>query len=109
MRVSQHFRENLRKVIDHSYNGSANAAAGAWSLPQRTIAAVLKGERVPSIDTAEEIAVRSGFQLWQMLQDGFNPSNPPMMMPVSPEQKLWFSKIDELRLRALGKLPANEH
>lgn len=55
MAVAENFAANLRKVVARM-GGSVNGAAQAWKVPTKTLESVLKGQRVPSLDTAERLA-----------------------------------------------------
>lgn len=92
---SEIFSANLIKVLEHE-TLSVNAAATLWKLPQKTLESLVKRDRVPSVDTAHRVAEAAGFQLWQMLQAEFDPGNPPLMQPVTPEEKIFHAELKAL-------------
>lgn len=92
---SAFFAANLQKVLTHQ-GRATNAAAVAWRVPQKTLESYLKQTRVPSIDTAHAVAEAAGYHLWQMLQEHFDPANPPVMQPVSPEEKRFHEELRAL-------------
>jgi plasmid maintenance system antidote protein VapI len=89
------FSANLSKILAHQ-TLSVNAAANAWKIPQKTLESFVKKGRVPSIDTADRVAEAAGYHLWQMLQEHFDPSNPPVMQPVTPEEKAFHVALKAL-------------
>jgi len=89
------FSANLIKVLEHQ-TLTVNAAANAWKVPQKTLESFVKKGRVPSIDTADRVAEAAGYQLWQMLQAHFDPGNPPLMQPVTPEEEAFHAALKAL-------------
>ena len=95
MAVAENFAANLRKVVARM-GGSVNGAAQAWKVPTKTLESVLKGQRVPSLDTAERLANAAGYQLWQMIASNFDPANPPVLRAVSPEEAELYARLREM-------------
>ena len=62
---SVYFSANVQRVLDHQAL-KVNAAATRWKIPQKTLEAIVKGLRVPSIDTAHKVAQAAGYDLWQI-------------------------------------------
>ena len=95
MTVSANFARSVNRVLAHRHM-SINAAARAWGVPQKTLEAVVKQTRTPSLDTAEKIAKSADYKLWQMLTDNFDPSNPPMLMPITPQEREFHERLQAL-------------
>ncbi len=95
MEISNVFATNLIKVLTH-LDLTPNGAASRWRIPQKTLESVVKCTRVPSLETAERIAKKTGFELWQLLSPNFDPSNPPMIVPLTPEEQQFYEDFKEL-------------
>lgn len=93
--MSANFASSVRKVLE-AQKLSVNAAAKSWCIPQKTLESVVKGTRVPTLDTAEKVAKKAKFELWQMLHADFDPANPPALMPVSPREREFHRRLREL-------------
>lgn len=87
MKLKTLFAHNVAAAAEHACPGNVAGAARAWGVKQRTLAAVIKGERGAGLDTVEEIAKGSGFDVWQLLTPGFDPAQPPKMVPLSPQHQ----------------------
>lgn len=90
------FVANVQALVDRSFDGKVNRASRAWGIPQRTLHSVVKEERVPGLNTAEEIARASGHELWQLLQKEFDPAKPPRLVPMTPAQWAFFKRAEDL-------------
>jgi plasmid maintenance system antidote protein VapI len=95
MAVADNFAANLRKLVERM-GGSVNGAAQAWKVPTKTLESVLKGQRVPSLDTAERLAKASGYELWQMIASNFDPANPPILRAVTKEEAALYDRLREM-------------
>lgn len=95
MSMSANFANSLNRVLAHRHM-SINAAARAWGVPQKTLEAVVKQTRTPSLETAEKIAKSADYKLWQMLIEDFDPSNPPMLMPITPQEREFHERLQAL-------------
>lgn len=95
MAVADNFSANLRKVVERS-GGSVHGAAQSWKAPYKTLESVLKGQRVPSLDTAERLAKAAGYDLWQMIAANFDPANPPVLRAVSPDEAALYDRLRDL-------------
>lgn len=95
------FATNVRRVLDHGQM-SVNGAAHQWRVPQKTLESIIKQSRCPSLETAHAIARGAGFDLWQMLAENFDPSNPPVMQPMTPAEIEFYRKIRDLMSRSAG-------
>jgi plasmid maintenance system antidote protein VapI len=95
MPAAEYFAANLRAVIDHA-GLSVNGAAHRWKVPTKTLEAILKRQRTPSLDTAENIAAAAGYDLWQMIGQSFDPSNPPVLRAMSKAEADLYERMREL-------------
>ncbi len=94
-KLSAIFSANLQKVLTHQ-SLSVNGAAVSWRVPQKTLESFVKGTRTPSIDTAHIVAQAAGYHLWQMVNEHFDPGNPPMLQPVTPAEKAFHEDLAKL-------------
>lgn len=93
--MSKNFSASVARVL--KWRGlSVNAAANEWNVPQKTLESIIKGDRIPKLDTAERIASKARFELWQMLHADFDPGNPPVLMPVTQQEREFHEKLREL-------------
>lgn len=93
--VAHVFARNLAQVINLRHL-TVSSAARQWKLPQKTVEAIVKGMRIPSLDTAERVAHAAGFELWQMLHKQFDPANPPVIQPMTPEERRFYADLRAL-------------
>jgi hypothetical protein len=98
------FATNVQRVLDHS-GLSVNGAANLWAVPQKTLESVVKRLRCPSLETAQAIAKGAGFELWQMLAENFDPSNPPVMQPMTPAEIEFYRLLKNLMAASSAPRP----
>lgn len=106
MSVKGIFAANVQRALDQA-RMSVNGAARAWKVPQKTLESVVKGSRCPSLETAQAIAKGAGYDLWQMLAADFDPSNPPVMQPMSPAEREFYRRVKELMTSNLTSAAAS--
>ena len=97
MGAAENFSTNLQKLVT-AHGGSVNGAATAWKVPTKTLESVLKGQRIPTLDTAERLASAAGYPLWQLISSDFDPSNPPVLRSITAKEAALYE-----RLKALAK------
>jgi transcriptional regulator with XRE-family HTH domain len=97
MGAANNFSANLQKLVT-AHGGSVNGAATAWKVPTKTLESVLKGQRIPTLDTAERLASVAGYPLWQLISSDFDPTNPPVIRSVTAKEAALYE-----RLKALAK------
>jgi plasmid maintenance system antidote protein VapI len=95
MSIADHFAASVRRVIDHE-RLSVNGAATRWRVPVKTLEAIIKRTRTPTLDTADTIARAAGFALWQMLAADFDPANPPVLRAMSQAEADLYERMREL-------------
>jgi plasmid maintenance system antidote protein VapI len=95
MGVADNFAANLQKVVAR-LGGSVNGAATSWKVPTKTLESVLKGQRIPTLDTAERLANAAGYQLWQMISPNFDPANPPILRAVTQQEAALYERLREM-------------
>lgn len=94
MTASECFSINLKRVLQ-SQGLNASSAATKWRIPHKTIEAAVKRLRTSSLDNAEKIANKAGFELWQMLQASFDPGNPPVVRVMSVSEMEFYTRVKE--------------
>lgn len=93
--MADYFASNVRKVIDHE-GLSVNGAATRWRVPVKTLEAIIKRQRTPTLDTADTLARAAGFALWQMIAADFDPANPPVLRAMSKSEAELYERMREL-------------
>lgn len=64
--------------------------AGRGKMHQRTLSRIINEEVSPTLDQMTKIAVGLEVSLWQLLVEGADPSNLPVLAPVTEkERELW--------------------
>ena len=95
MGAANNFSANLQKLV--TANGvSVNGAATAWKVPVKTLESVLKGQRIPTLDTAERLANAAGYPLWQLITENFDPTNPPVIRSVTAKEAALYERLKAL-------------
>lgn len=84
---------NVKALLDSGIGPTTqNDLALKAGVAQATIGRVLEGETAAKIDTVDGIARAYGLEGWQLLVAGMDPKNPPVLQPVSPQERaLWAS------------------
>lgn len=95
MTIKAVFARNVQSVLTAT-DLSVNGAAKRWKVAQKTLESVVKGSRCPSLETAQSIAKGAGYELWQMLASDFDPTNPPIMQPMSPAEVEFYRRLKDL-------------
>lgn len=102
---------NLKNLMEHAGKksgrgpSSIRALAKAAEISRPTIDAILDRGRGAGIDTIERIARVYGLEAWQMLVQGLDPANAPMLREASETEKEFLRSLNEVqeRLRALDR------
>lgn len=64
---------------------------------QATIGRILSPEGVDAgIETVDKIARAYGLEGWQLLVAGMDPTNPPVLQPVSKEERAFYDRVRSL-------------
>jgi transcriptional regulator with XRE-family HTH domain len=64
---------------------------------QATIGRILSAEgEDSSIETVAKLASAFGLEAWQLMVAGMDPSNPPVLQPVSKEEQELYRRLKEL-------------
>lgn len=95
MDVAAVFSANVGRAIAHQ-GLNIHSAARAWSVKHKTLEAVVKRLRVPTLTTAQEIAKGAGYTLWQLLSPDFDPANPPVMRIVTPAEAEFYDRLKQM-------------
>lgn len=93
-------RRNLKALMDKTKNygphsqGELHRKSG---VAQSTIGRILGAEGEDSgIETVGRIARAYGLEGWQLLVAGMDPANPPVLQPVSKEERALYDRLKEL-------------
>lgn len=98
-------RQNLRALMQtqggpHS-QGELSRKSG---VAQATIGRILSKEGENArIETVERLARAYGLQGWQLMIAGMDPDNPPVLQPISKEERALYERLKDLS-KDLGKI-----
>jgi transcriptional regulator with XRE-family HTH domain len=86
---------NLKALIGDE---SVNSWARKHGLTQTTINRIVTGKMDPTVGLLERIAAavnEQGGHLegWQLMVDGFDPRNPPILLAATPAERLLYERI----------------
>ena len=100
-------RQNVNKLLKSGIGPTSQAALGAKSGTggQNTISRIVsaRGEN-PKIETVAAIAKAYDLEAWQLLVAGMDPKNPPVLAPVTKEEKEFWGRLRQL-YEEVGKGP----
>lgn len=90
---SQVLRQNLRAAME-ARKLSQSALAKVAGVGQNTISRILspQGENT-TIENLGKLASKLGLEAWQLLVAGMDPDNPPVLQPVSKEEKALYDRL----------------
>lgn len=102
MGAVQNLAENLHRLMTDAGDrrdmklATQKGLARQTGLSRPTIEGALKATRALRIDNLEAIAKAFDLQAWQLLTNGLDPANPPVVPASDAERALWAS-LDEVR------------
>lgn len=97
-------RQNIKALMGTKDGPKTQASlAKASGVAQATIGRILKerGENA-RMETVDKLAKAFGLAGWQLLVAGLDPTNPPVLMPMTKEQKAFYERMQAL-YQDLGK------
>lgn len=100
--------QNIRALMVDKHGPSTQAQLKKKSgVAQATIGRLLREEASPTADTLAAIAGAYELEAWQLLVAGMDPSNPPVLMPVSKAERALYDKLREaaVGIAALDRAP----
>jgi transcriptional regulator with XRE-family HTH domain len=86
---------NALMASDHSLN-TVEKLAKRSGVGTGTIDRLRRAEASARLYTIVAIAVAFKIEPWQLLVPGFDPSNPPILQPVSEAEHAWWAKLRDL-------------
>lgn len=87
-------RINLKALMGAGGPASQMELARKSGVGQATIGRILSPEGVDAgIETVEKIAKAYGMQGWQLLVAGMDPTNPPVLQPVSKAERALYERL----------------
>lgn len=91
-------RRNLKALMATKEGPrSQNALAEKSGVAQATIGRILSDEGVDAgIETVDKIARAYGLEGWQIMVAGMDPTNPPVLQPVSKEERAFYDRVKAL-------------
>lgn len=67
--------------------------AARAGVAQATIGRLLTGETSATVDTIYGVAKSFGLESWQLLVAGMDPKNPPVLQPLSPQERAFYDNL----------------
>lgn len=88
------FAENLTAAMAgrRMSQGAVSRATGG-AIHQTTVGRHMKGEIAADLDSVEALAKAVGFDPWQLMFDGFDPSNPPIIPDLTEDERSLYDKL----------------
>lgn len=69
---------------------------------QSTIGRILNCEAAATIETLSDLARAYGLEAWQLMVAGMDPTNPPVLMPVSAKEKELYERLKRVAHEITG-------
>lgn len=98
-------RRNLKALMDKAAkDGNAELSkqirlGKKAGVGQATIGRILSPQGEDSgVETVAKLAKAFGLEGWQLMVPGMDPSNPPVLQPVSKEEQALYSRLREAAL-----------
>ena len=96
-------RRNLKALMDKAKNDGLKELSSQIQLgkkagvAQATIGRILSSEGEDSgIETIAKLAAAFGLEAWQLMVAGMDPTNPPVLQPVSRAERALYDRLKEL-------------
>jgi transcriptional regulator with XRE-family HTH domain len=95
----QILRDNVKALMKSGIGPTSQMALGKkpGTGGQPTIGRIVRdqGEN-PKLETLAAIADAYGLEVWQLLVAGMDPKNPPVLQPVTKEEKEFWARLRSL-------------
>ena len=96
-KIEQVFAANLNRLMESDHNlNTVKKLANSAKVATGTIDRLRRGEVSARLDSLNAIAGAFDLSAWQLLVPGLDPGNPPLLQPVSPAERAWWAKLQEL-------------
>lgn len=96
--------QNLKALMDAKIGPTSQSELKRRSgVAQATIGRILSKETAASIETLTDLAGAYGLEGWQLLVPGMHPTNPPVLQPVSKEERALYDRL-RATVKDLAKL-----
>lgn len=87
---------NLKGLMQTKAGPNSEIALGKRAkVGQATIGRILKRDGFAKIDTVGKLAQVYGLEAWQLMVPGMDPSNPPVLLPVSKAEKALYARLKD--------------
>lgn len=95
MDLRRTYAVNLKAAMDYRglTQGDIKRRTG---IAQSTVGRALSASHAPDLDTISRIADAVGFQPWQLMVPGFNPSHPPFIPRLTEQERALYDKFKTL-------------
>lgn len=112
--IVQIVAQNARKAYEASEFKSHRALGRRAGVAANTVKNLMepdsrapgpRGELSPRLDILDKLAKAMGYEGWQLMQENFDPANPPARV-LSTTEATWHAKVEEL-YRKLPPDPKN--
>lgn len=91
-------RQNVQACLDSKIGPTTQLALhDKCGTAQATIGRILRGEgENAKLETIAAIAKAYGLEAWQLLIAGMDPKNPPVLAPITQEQRAFWERLQSL-------------
>lgn len=95
MNARKVFATNVKAAMDYRKlsQGDIHRMTG---IAQSTVGRAMSCSHAPDLDTIGKIADALGFQVWQLMVDGFDPAQPPFLPRLTPAERALYDKFRSL-------------
>lgn len=73
--------------------GKQAQVAAKSGCSQTTVGRILNKQMDPTTEMLEKLAGAFGLSAWQLLVPGLEPSNPPVLVPLSGKEKAFYDRL----------------
>lgn len=97
-------RENVQKLRDLRPELNAQRKFATYcGIGEGTVWRIAHEQNGTNVETLHAIAAKFKLSAWQLLIDGFDPKNPPVLAPLTEAEKRLYGFIMEARPQAAAK------
>ncbi|KPF66094.1 hypothetical protein IP84_16910 [beta proteobacterium AAP99] len=95
--IKEIVRDNLNNLAAaHPSLSQHKQIAAKSGIHETTIARIRKAQHACDIETLEAVAKAFGLHAWQLMVDGWDATNPPVLQPLTEAERRLYEKIRDL-------------
>lgn len=86
--------QNLKALMGNPNGPNSQSELKRRSgVSQATIGRILRKEAAATVETLAALAGAYGLEGWQLMVPGMHPTNPPVLQPVSPQERALYERL----------------